>query len=761
MKYSLSGKSLTEAGDHVKLPGLLKKYASSDFTTQQKTRFIFYFCITAIAAIAFFIIAAIYIQLIGEEYGGIYLPVILPELAVMLLFIGCLFLLIKGFYGLASHLLIASGILCVWLVMWVDRGSTVTRLDTIVIIVALLNLAPLFITKYKSAIVFYILVNLVLLLVFLLVFHDQMNLSHAGMIDYFIDTSLAMIFTGIVGYAIFDINKKVLNKALVEIEERRQIEKALVSSEKKYREMTELLPQTIFEADLNGNITYVNKSGYAMFGYDQEDVERGINLYSIILMEERETARKNIQSIIHGQPVQGREYTAMKKDGTYFPIQTFSSLRVEDQKPAGLRGIIVDISERKRSEEALRKSESLMAEVLNGIPLPTFILDGHGNFLYLNKALEKVYNKPVNELLGNNAFELMPPEIREQRRAIIESVFVNNKAVNFDDHNQDKYYTNYIYPIPDISGRTNHVIVFMLDISKRKKLERELEKHRDNLEFLVKERTEELAAANEKLNSTNELLYSQREALQDALDKLRDTQNQLIQSEKMASLGVLSAGIAHEINNPLNFIHGGISGIKTYFSEKLNDHLQQVEPLIEAINEGVKRASDIVESLSHYSRQDDLPKTDCDLHAIIDNCLVMLRSELRNKAEVKKHYTPQSYTVSGSEGKLHQAVLNILANAEQSITKSGTITIRTEVSANMVVLTIADSGAGISQENLPRIFDPFFTTKPPGKGTGLGLSITYNIIREHRGTIAYESQPGRGTKATIMLPIHQTGQARL
>ncbi len=402
-----------------------------------------------------------------------------------------------------------------------------------------------------------------------------------------------------------------------------------------------------------------------------------------------------------------------------------------------------------------------MAEVLNGIPLPTFILDGHGNFLYLNKALEKDYNKPVNELLGNNAFELMPPEIREQRRAIIESVFVNNKAVNFDDHNQDKYYTNYIYPIPDISGRTNHVIVFMLDISKRKKLERELEKHRDNLEFLVKERTEELAAANEKLNSTNELLYSQREALQDALDKLRDTQNQLIQSEKMASLGVLSAGIAHEINNPLNFIHGGISGIKTYFSEKLNDHLQQVEPLIEAINEGVKRASDIVESLSHYSRQDDLPKTDCDLHAIIDNCLVMLRSELRNKAEVKKHYTPQSYTVSGSEGKLHQAVLNILANAEQSITKSGTITIRTEVSANMVVLTIADSGAGISQENLPRIFDPFFTTKPPGKGTGLGLSITYNIIREHRGTIAYESQPGRGTKATIMLPIHQTGQARL
>ncbi len=274
MKYSLSGKSLTEAGDHVKLPGLLKKYASSDFTTQQKTRFIFYFCIAAIAAIAFFILAAIYIQLIGEEYGGIYLPVILPELAVMLLFIGCLFLLIRGFYGLASHLLIASGILCVWLVMWVDRGSTVTRLDTIVIIVALLNLAPLFITKYKSAIVFYILVNLVLLLVFLLVFHDQMNLSHAGMIDYFIDTSLAMIFTGIVGYAIFDINKKVLNKALVEIEERRQIEKALVSSEKKYREMTELLPQTIFEADLNGNITYVNKSGYAMFGYDQEDVEQ-------------------------------------------------------------------------------------------------------------------------------------------------------------------------------------------------------------------------------------------------------------------------------------------------------------------------------------------------------------------------------------------------------------------------------------------------------------------------------------------------------
>lgn len=274
-----------------------------------------------------------------------------------------------------------------------------------------------------------------------------------------------------------------------------------------------------------------------------------------------------------------------------------------------------------------------------------------------------------------------------------------------------------------------------------------------DLETLVKERTEELETTNEELTATNEELFGQREELEEAISSLHKTQKQLIQSEKMASLGVLAAGVAHEINNPLNFINGGVAGLENYIHDHLQEHAPEMAPMLEGIQVGVKRASEIVTSLNHYSRQEGTPLIPCDIHAIIDNCLVMLASRFKYKIEVQKIYSEKPYTLLCHEGKLHQAILNILANAEQAIEIKGTIIITTNVSGNKLIVSITDTGCGISQENLLRITDPFFTTKEPGKGTGLGLSITYNIIQEFNGTIEFESQPGIGTKVVITLPV--------
>ena len=293
------------------------------------------------------------------------------------------------------------------------------------------------------------------------------------------------------------------------------------------------------------------------------------------------------------------------------------------------------------------------------------------------------------------------------------------------------------------------------DITERKSIEQELENYRNHLEKIVKERTEELDNTVEELRVANEQLISQKEELQSAIQTLNRAQDQLIQSEKMASLGVLSAGIAHEINNPLNFIHGGITGIENYINADIPEHKDALIPLINAINIGVKRASDIVTSLTHYSRHDDRPRTKCDMHAIIENCLIMLQSQLRNKIDIRKKFTSKPYILLGNEGKLHQAILNLIVNAEHSIDGKGTINIETEVTESLFQLTIGDTGSGIDPENIQKIFDPFFTTKPPGKGTGLGLSITYSIINEHQGTINFISQKKRGTKAIIQLPLHR------
>ncbi|QQS52686.1 MAG: tetratricopeptide repeat protein [Bacteroidota bacterium] len=269
------------------------------------------------------------------------------------------------------------------------------------------------------------------------------------------------------------------------------------------------------------------------------------------------------------------------------------------------------------------------------------------------------------------------------------------------------------------------------------------------LNIKLLDRTYEIETLNEELYSTNEELHAQRDNLEIALTTLQATQKQLIHAEKMASIGVLASGVAHEINNPLNYIMGGIVGIENYLSKNLNSHLEELSPLINAINTGVDRAAAIVTSLNHYSSIGKSSITECDVHALIDNCLDMLQDQITNKAEIKRIYNAKPRMVFFNENKLQQAIFNILLNAVQSIESDGKITITTFGTEDNFSIKIEDNGCGISKENLSKVFDPFFTTKDPGKGAGLGLSIAYNIFKEQNGSIELDSVLNKGTCVTI------------
>ncbi|MEQ9167544.1 MAG: HAMP domain-containing sensor histidine kinase, partial [Fulvivirga sp.] len=204
------------------------------------------------------------------------------------------------------------------------------------------------------------------------------------------------------------------------------------------------------------------------------------------------------------------------------------------------------------------------------------------------------------------------------------------------------------------------------------------------------------------------------------------------------------------INNPLNFIQNGLSAlIQELNNSKLNKEIENLKPYIDIINDGVNRAGKIVKSLSHFSRQQMSMDEKCDLHEIIDNCLEILKNNLKHKVSVAKEYQEGSAIIKGNEGRLHQAFLNILSNAEQAIEKSGNIKIITKQKGNILEVSIIDDGFGISEENLSKIGDPFFTTKDPGKGTGLGLFITNSIIEEHNGEVSVKSEINKGTTFTI------------
>jgi PAS domain S-box-containing protein len=410
------------------------------------------------------------------------------------------------------------------------------------------------------------------------------------------------------------------------------------------------------------------------------------------------------------------------------------------------------------SHELLVASERKYREIYNATTDAIFIHRADGSIVDVNEAMLKMYGYQRNEI-EHLSIEQLSSGIYPYSQIVVNESFKllrEGEALAFDwqarKKNGDLFWAEVSMKNTQI-GEQERVIVVVRDINAKKEAELQLEKHKGELEEQVAQRTFELNVSNAELNRMNEHLMRQKNELEVAMACLNETQSQLIQSEKMASLGVLSAGIAHEINNPLNFIHGGAIGIKAYFEDYLDDHLEEVAPFIDAINTGVNRASSIVSSLRHYSRGDELPMGLCHMNVIIDNCLVMLHNQFDKHVEIVKSYKLSDYQLIGNEGKLHQAILNILTNAYQSIEKEGVIRIATYQAQDSLVVEIADSGKGIKHTDLNKIFDPFFTTKEPGVGTGLGLSITVNIIHEHKGTLQYESEYGKGTKAIIRLPL--------
>ena len=198
---------------------------------------------------------------------------------------------------------------------------------------------------------------------------------------------------------------------------------------------------------------------------------------------------------------------------------------------------------------------------------------------------------------------------------------------------------------------------------------------------------------------------------------------------------------------------GSYVGLLRHYKENtFSDNPEQVGKLIEAMKIGIDRSSMIIQGLNQFSRKSDSYDEDCNVHEILENSLTMLHNQIKHKVTVEKGYCNSEIVIKGNVGNLHQVFINVLGNAVQAIETKGVITVKTEDKKSEVLVRITDSGIGIPTANLKKLTDPFFTTKAPGKGTGLGLSITYNIIKEHKGSLDFESEEGKGTTVIIRLP---------
>jgi two-component system NtrC family sensor kinase len=276
-----------------------------------------------------------------------------------------------------------------------------------------------------------------------------------------------------------------------------------------------------------------------------------------------------------------------------------------------------------------------------------------------------------------------------------------------------------------------------------------------------REAAETRAAMAEKLVQVNQ-------DLEESNRKLKETQAQLIQNEKMASLGQLVAGIAHEINNPLAFVVNNLfiaeSGldalapdIEPHLAESLLRKLRTTRDRLGEMREGLTRVKELVLDLRTFSRLDEGEFKTVDIVEAIDTVLLLLKHKMNNRIQLEKCYGPLRL-LHCSAGRINQVLMNLIANAVDAITGEGRIVITTGETPEVFTVSIRDTGAGIPESIRGKIFDPFFTTKPVGQCTGLGLAISYGIVQDHRGSIEVQSEEGVGTEFIVKLPLDLEAQ---
>ena len=440
------------------------------------------------------------------------------------------------------------------------------------------------------------------------------------------------------------------------------------------------------------------------------------------------------------------------------------------------------LEQRQQAESELASISSRLQATLEATAEGILLLDRAGKILNMNQCFSRMWGFPdalLARRIDEEAFAFMASFFTDQ-----ESYQRNLAAIHLDS-DQESFDTLELADGRNFERRSRPArhaeqiigrVFSFSDATERKAIEQQLLNQNARLEEVVQQRTAALS--------------QQLAALTESNRKLEEAQFQLLQSEKLASIGQLAAGVAHEINNPIGFINSNLGTLGGYVESLLaidaaytsaqralepsvqlafesvnalkteSDHAFMVEDLRQLIKEsrdGLERVKTIVRDLKDFARVGSAEWAWADIHQGLESTLNIVWNELKYKATVEREYgtLPQVHCIPSQ---LNQVFMNLLVNAAHAIEGQGVIRVRTGWNDQQVWVEVIDTGVGIPPENINRIFDPFFTTKALGKGTGLGLSLAWGIVQRHRGTIEVESQPGKGSTFRVVLPINGTAE---
>lgn len=478
---------------------------------------------------------------------------------------------------------------------------------------------------------------------------------------------------------------------------------SLRRSEARFTELFETLQEGIYIVTPDDKIVEVNPALVRMLGYHSKEELLAQRVSEVFIDPEQ---RAKLAREVNRQPEpRGHEITLRRKDGeSIICLNTATAVRDTGGRVVRYQGALADITERRAIEKRLHQQQEFARRLVDSFPDLIFVVDRERRYTFVSPKVQEVLGHDTKESIGTIFGDRTHPEDRGALLAVLDDLLLRKRSFASTEvrvrHKEGEWrrLRCHFSPLFDENGKIDGVVISGRDITELKRLE-----------------------------------------------------EQLIQAEKLAAMGQMLAGVAHELNNPLTAILGA--------SELVRDRPgvdETIRKQLEMTHRQARRAARIVQNLLEFSRPASPQKKALDLNAVIDRTLQLHEHSLRrNAVEVDFRPSQGLPPVVGDANQLIQVFLNLISNAEQAIREvrpSGRIQIRLGQEGKLVLATVQDDGAGISPEVLPKLFDPFFTTKRPGGGTGLGLSICLSIIREHGGDIEAETLPAGGAAFTVSFP---------
>jgi PAS domain S-box-containing protein len=522
---------------------------------------------------------------------------------------------------------------------------------------------------------------------------------------------VAIVLCILVGMAVVVLYRA----ASSDIARQKETADALRASEEKYRNILENIEEGYFEVDLAGNFTFCNDSICAMSGYGRNEI-LGLNNRAYTSPETAKRMFSVFNEIYRtGRAATILDYEIIRKDGTKKTLEFSASLmRGSTGQPAGFRGIVRDVTERKRADEALRESEEKYRTVLEATPDPVVVCDRESRVLYFNPAFTRAFGWTLEERLGKLLEGFVPKENQAETKVMMERLMAGESLFGIESGRYSK--GGQVLPVSvsgavyrDREGNPVGSIVNFRDITEQKKLH-----------------------------------------------------GQLQHAQKMEAVGTLAGGIAHDFNNLLQAVQG--------YAELLSRGKPKDHPDcagLQKILNAAKRGAELTRQLLTFSRKVESRKRPLDLNYEVHEIQRLLERTIPRMIDIELHLAEDLKIVNADPVQMEQVLMNLAVNSKDAMPQGGRLVIETKnvtldaefckthlgsKPGDHVMLGVSDTGHGMDSRTIAHIFEPFYTTKGPGRGTGLGLAMVYGIVKDHEGYIACHSAPAVGTTFKIYLP---------